>query len=412
MRISDLPTSALLAAVIGATVGFAPTSSAQCPGMDDTFEDNDTCATAVPIPLGLTTGLYTEKQILDPDNYTFQVPAGEILTIDCLFSRATGDINVAVRLADCAGIMWFGFSQDDNETVVVPNGTGAALDIVISVYVLAGDVLDCNTYDLDLTTAADPCASAPDDTLEDNDTCATAVPLSAGTNTGLFVSQADPDYYELVVPDGDAVTVDVTHVHENGNIDLFLYDPNVACGGGFPSQPLNFAISQDDNEFLIWGNRSGAPATVVLEVVSIVSSGPACNDYDLTIDFIPDPCQVPDDNFEDNDDCASAVPIPTGMTAGLFLTSLDADFYSVTVPAGEILSVDCIHAWNDGDINVYFWDPAITCGTGAFSGELASGITPNDNEHVEWINSTGADLSVIIEVATLPPTPIVRCNTY
>ncbi|MCP3915435.1 MAG: hypothetical protein GY711_07765, partial [bacterium] len=41
-----------------------------------------------------------------------------------------------------------------------------------------------------------------------------------------------------------------------------------------------------------------------------------------------------------------------------------------------------------------------------------SGITPNDNEHVEWINSTGADLSVIIEVATLPPTPIVRCNTY
>ncbi|MEZ6019717.1 MAG: hypothetical protein R3F17_06315 [Planctomycetota bacterium] len=72
-------------------------------------------------------------------------------------------------------------------------------------------------YGFDVFFTPDPCASTPDDYLEDNDDCATALPLSDGMYPGLFVSKTDKDMYAICVPDGATLTCDVLHV-ASGNV--------------------------------------------------------------------------------------------------------------------------------------------------------------------------------------------------
>jgi len=123
----------------------------------------------------------------------------------------------------------------------------------------------------------DPCPSRGDDSLEQNDSCAAAVPMGDGTTTGLIVHKFDEDWYEIPVQNGGTLTVDVFFTHATGDIDIYLYrrcgDPAVAIGG-----------SATDDEQVTITNTTGCLQFYKLRVIHYVPDAAAdCNDYDMTI---------------------------------------------------------------------------------------------------------------------------------
>ena len=192
----------------------------------------------------------------------------------------------------------------------------------------------CNLYDLDIVLEPDPCLTAVDDAFEPNDVCGSAATLSAGLTSGLFVSTGSEDYYKISVPHTDQVVIDQTwtQVLFGANPQMQLYsDPG--C-----SVEVDLGAWGAGSNQVVYGNATGATTDFYLKV-SLLDG--VCVDYDLNVTLQPDPCILtPDDSFEPNDDCLSAVPLGAGMHTGLFARDADPDWYSVTIPAGQVVTIE------------------------------------------------------------------------
>jgi hypothetical protein len=374
---------------------------------DDAFEDNDDCSTASIAPAGLTSGLRLFGSAIgtDEDYWVIQgVPTGTILTIDALFIDVDGDIDMTLFSdAACTTQVDGSFTTSDNEQVTVVNGTGAAADYYLRVYPF-GSTFECNDYDLQVTTAPDPCAAAIDDSFEPNDDCVSAVALASGAHTGLFVSETDLDYYTVNVPVGEILTVDVTYVSGvNADVDLYVYD-DLAC-----ANQVDVSFSGGGTGQVTWSNVSGVAATVVLSAQ--VASGEGCNNYDLNVATAPDPCLNPlsDDSFEDNDDCASAVSMSDGLYPGLFVSKADEDFYEVSVADLDSLTVNLFFSTAMADVDVYLYDDLVGCGD--LSSYLVRGFTGTDDESITWTNTTGTLQTYYVQVVVWASSA-GECNNY
>ncbi len=129
----------------------------------------------------------------------------------------------------------------------------------------------------------------------------------------------------------------------------------------------------------------------------------------LNINNYSNPC-IPDDAFEDNDDCANASPVVDGAYTSLMAFDTDPDHYSFCVPDGGFLSADILFLTAQADLDLVLWDASdVNCGTGhAGATFLAEGWSATDNESVTWDNLTGADVDVILEVNLYSGS----CNIY
>ncbi len=372
---------------------------------DDGLEENDSCGAAVALAAGAHTGLFVSD--VDEDYYTINVAAAEILTVDVSYlSGVSADVDVELfdDLA-CANSVDFSFSFGGTGNVTWTNTTGAAATVVLRAAVDAATGT-CNDYDLNVSTAPDPCQAGTDDGLEDNDSCGAAVALAAGSHTGLFTSSADEDYYLVTVPTGDILTVDVTYVSGvNADIDLELFD-DLAC-----ANQVDFSFSFGGTGTVEWSNSTGAAATVVLRVAPDTATGD-CNDYDLNVSTAPDPCLDPlaDDGLEDNDDCFNAVPMVDGSTTGLFVSKADEDFYEVQVADGDMLTVDIFFTDATADVDIYLYDDQIACGD--LSSYLVRGFTASDDESISWTNTSGTVATYYIQVVVFDSTFNGDCNDY
>jgi hypothetical protein len=74
----------------------------------------------------------------------------------------------------------------------------------------------------------------------------------------------------------------------------------------------------------------------------------------LTIAPTVDPCDamVNEDAFEENDTCATATPLAVGTYTSLYCNDTDSDWYSVSIPAGNILTVTLTQNSGDTDFNI------------------------------------------------------------
>ena len=125
----------------------------------------------------------------------------------------------------------------------------------------------------------EPCPSTNDDNLEDNDDCDTALALTDGTYSNLWVSKEDADWYKFCVPGNGTLTLDVLFVDSTGDIDIFTFDGCAALAGGFGN-----STSGDDNEQVVVMNPDPTPLEVILRV-ELWASDPTedCNDYTMTV---------------------------------------------------------------------------------------------------------------------------------
>jgi hypothetical protein len=100
-------------------------------------------------------------------------------------------------------------------------------------------------------------AAGADDALEQNDSCAAAVAVTAGTSyTNLVVKRLDEDWYILPVPSGGSASMNLTFTHANGDVDVQVFS---ACGGTL----LADRTANTNNEVFSVTNTTASPSLLM-----------------------------------------------------------------------------------------------------------------------------------------------------
>ncbi len=110
-----------------------------------------------------------------------------------------------------------------------------------------------------------------------------------------------------------------------------------------------------------------------------------------------------DDAFEDNASCAEAVAIPLGLATDLVTKPTDSDFYLVTIPSQQFLSVDVTDV-PGAPVGLRLFDPACnllsdTQGDFSFGNQLASTTTYRLEAYSILSGATGAGYSLDMSVS-------------
>jgi hypothetical protein len=250
---------------------------AQCPN-DDTFEDNDDCASAVALGSGLLGGLQIHGQAhpngVDADFWSLQVPATGGVSISAGFNPFVADIDLVLYADDgtCLTAVAFGTPSGGGEGIFYLDNIGLTADFYLAV-VPADPLFVCNDYDL-FVSFVPPTGNCPNpDVYEPNGTPPEASPLSQGTTTGPAINgDFDQDFWTYTVAPGEQFIVNVLFSHADGDIDAQLLGV---------SGPNVFGGSHDDNESIGYTNNTAAPVVVTLLVYSF--SVPNCAEYSLQV---------------------------------------------------------------------------------------------------------------------------------
>ena len=366
---SPLRSLSALALSLTLSAGLAGPAVAQCStAPDDVFEENDTCATAVPLPGGVHSALHVKDT--DPDYYVITLePSSTFVLTETM--DTSGQVSYVAWTPGCA----WQFSGTVATELRLSNPYVFQQQLVLIVTHPSGPV-SCSDYAVEITYESDPCVGIPDDIYEENDTCATAAPIGAGSYTDLVTLMNDDDYYAVLVPADGRVTV--TETQNTGSCYYQWFDD--AC-----------AVELDNgNSGATYFNFSGQAQTVKLRVSNNFSgSVPSCSQYGFDLTLVTDPCvgQM-DDLFEDNDDCASAHLMANGTYPGLFVSISDEDYFQFCVPEGETVSasIDFLHTLGDVDLFLYEINPGV-CGHPALFTTLAYSNSNSDNESLTWFNN-------------------------
>ncbi len=252
---------------------------------------------------------------------------------------------------------------------------------------------------LDLRHYPDPCDTHGDDMLEDNDSCGAAKDIVAGTYLDLLAQPNDPDYYSVELPPGQLLTVEFPNA--TSELGLNIFNCTILPTGSF-----RYTL---DRGFQVI-HREANPITVVFGVHSTFIYGPiphseleVCALYDMVISVGPDPCAgLGDDGYESNDTCNTAPAMTNGVFPGLVLNRHDdRDCFELQVSDGQTVSasLDLEPFHNQAILMILHEQGAPLCGTGPHVGVLATGT-----DILWWQNDTGANATVVLEIAWKPNT--------
>jgi hypothetical protein len=117
--------------------------------VSDSFEPNNTDATATAAPIGASTGLNVCE--MDDDYYSLSLGAGSMIDVDITFLDTEGDVDL--QLLDLSGaVLAYGTSVSDDETISYTATN--AIDVLVRVY-LYGDAgpMFGNNYDMNIALA-------------------------------------------------------------------------------------------------------------------------------------------------------------------------------------------------------------------------------------------------------------------
>lgn len=137
-------------------------------------------------------------------------------------------------------------------------------------------------------------AAGSDDNLEQNDSCATARPLAAGTYSNLVVKRLDEDWYAIALPPSATMNCTMTCVHANGDVDIELYS---SCGG----TPVLSRLGNTNSDTFSYTNSTSSSVIYM----RVFLGADTRNNYNLTLSTTAPAPQ--------NDDCANAIAITNGF---------------------------------------------------------------------------------------------------
>ncbi len=258
---------------------------------------NDTCASPINIPapaatafstLGATTSGFNgggscaagADTINQDIFYTFTIPTAGDWTFDTIGTLFDTKLSVHSG-TDCAATC-IGYNDDASGLQSIVNIFGAMAGDQVLIQV-GGFGVASGTGTLTVGPFVDPC---PDDMFEDNDDCNTARPLPDGFYAMLNVEEIDNDFFAVGVDPGATLAVDIFFIDVIADIDLYLWDPAIACdtnlvGTGLNVGALEVGYSASDDEFIVYTNTTGVAQNLIIEVDMFTAGG--CNDYDMQI---------------------------------------------------------------------------------------------------------------------------------
>lgn len=328
--------------------------------VDDANEDNDTAATATSV---VAPGLYSKQAKCEDDEdwFTFTVEENQKAGVYINFDNKRADIDVEIY-SDPSGAADFtgtttGVGEEVNFTAPDDANTQPADPQTIYTYyvkVVTKTRARLN-YDLllYLDTDGNGTLEGPEDKLcpdafENNDTRQAAKPFPIGTVNGLLSCwqgglNNDRDYYTVFVPSGATITVDVSFLHADGNIQAELYR---GTGGAAVAR----GISSDDNETLVATNM-GTGETYTIHVYG--GSQRYTNYYDLTVGLsFADMCA---EDMIMASTKAGAQTITQGAYADLALCEGTEDWAAIDVTSGQdvFVGLEVNNLFGDVDVELY-----------------------------------------------------------
>jgi hypothetical protein len=397
------------------------------PCVDDDGEDDDTIATATPLPAN---SVVTDRVAAhgDLDVYAIDVCAGGTIAILASFVHLAGDIDLYLLDGTGEEIAW-SITEDDDELIEGTVLVDTTLYVMVEMYSEGG----CNTYDLsfvlddsrcgatvedcgdsvdnDLDGDTDcddaDCADAPEcqpcepDFYEPNDTRAEAETLTLGADLAATLCDGDTDWFTFAADAECRVQVAISFERARGELDVILRDETdavVATAEPAAGGKALVATAAGGTYALVVSRASGTVEAYTLNAVVVCPAPEVCNDrVDNDLDGATDcddledcgdylPCL--DDEYEDNDTLATAVAGP--FAASLVSVSGDEDWFAYEVcPLGTI-AVDLLFIDDDGDIDLYLRSAADT--------SLAASVSTTDNESLRWTNGTTAAVPVFARI--------------
>lgn len=283
---------------------------------DDEYEENDTSDTAADIQ-ELPTISATQ---FDDDWFTFSTNAtNSFLSVVARFDDDEGNIGIEVYYDDNGVITSLEVSDDEDEDIESVVLFATPGDYYVRVF---GDGINEN-YTLDWLVA-------PDDEYEENDILEEAADITGNEDEYLKGVQFDEDWYEVVVYPGEvSLRVDLRFAHEDGNLDLTLYNDL--------GEELAYANTDTDNEVILYGpNPFGDPAGDTYYVK--VSGSDAGTDYLLYWAATTEDIYEGDEGNNTFDRATDGIIGSEGVrisdTTG-YATSEDEDWYRVTINGGD-----------------------------------------------------------------------------
>lgn len=136
-------------------------------------------------------------------------------------------------------------------------------------------------------------AAGTDDNLDQNDSCATARPLAAGSYTNLVVKRLDEDWYAIALPPSATMNCTMTCTHSNGDVDIELYS---SCGG----TPVLSRLGNTNTDTFSYTNSTSSSVIYM----RVFLGNDTRNNYNLTLSTTaPAPA---------NDDCVNATAVGAG----------------------------------------------------------------------------------------------------
>jgi hypothetical protein len=139
----------------------------------------------------------------------------------------------------------------------------------------AGDLFDCyGAFSVTYPAIKNLLKIGSDDSTEQNDSCAKAHGVAKGTLTNRIVKIFDTDWYKISVPAHKTITIHLSFLNANGDIDLDFY------GSTCRSTPLFTSRSTNDQETIRVTNTASKAATAIWQVYLADDTR---NNYNMTV---------------------------------------------------------------------------------------------------------------------------------
>lgn len=317
--------------------GWCQATTTSC--TDDTKEQNDSQSAAVWISEGPTGGLQICPA--DEDWYYTYLYSGETLTVDVLFTHASGDLDL--KIYDAAGaVVGRSTGVTDNEQASATATSAGSYYIQVYGY---GNAANAYAVDVTITTGS----SCADDSYEPNNSRTAAAYVDSGYVGSLQLCGGDQDWYEVYLLQYESLRAVINFTHSSGDLDLKLVDSSGAT--------LDSSVSVSNSE-TVELTPVATGGSYYLEVYGANASAQNAYTLDVATVYTP-PCI--DDTFEDNDTFAvavtpSSVDVGYNDYPGLQICKGDDDWYRVYMYTGENLDVSVDFTHSAGDLDLYLYN--------------------------------------------------------
>lgn len=345
----------------------------------DAFEPNDSCASATL----LNSGTFDELAVCsDADYYAVDLLPLQTVTFRAIYDPAVaaGDLDITLfGPNDCATFIATETRTTIPNTTLVAERiqytaqTGGRFNLLTNLF--AGINVPY-TLEVDIQDGP-PCL---DDSLEPNNdgTQATVIPIAdarLGTDnvvTGLRLCDADSDWFEIDLQEGDVIRWDVTFNNAQGNIDAFIIAPD-------QTTVLASGIGDTGTESLSYTVGTGEAGTYYLKVEG---KNPVRNDYWLLtyVNGVGPADPACPDPYENNDIAGDSKFVGEGGY-GLLICSQDDDWFETDIRAGETITIDLSFTHSLGNIDIILYDDRNT------TSSVAESRTATNNESVTYYSA-------------------------